>query len=303
MATAKRILLTIAAAILLLPTGCSSRKIPQKTNELVYGLAGVDAVQISYDEEAITFLESSTGDLIIQEYMTADESGYHAKTAEKNRTIYISEGGKPPGSMSFERYVLVYLPASYAGTLRVTGTSGTVDLSALTLQAPTLQIENTAGEIVFGSIRGKQAALSTTSGRIAGGSIQADNIDIVTTSGEVVCELLAGTVSYATTSGNLTVSAAVGSGHYEASNSGILDITYTGLTGDLILSGKNDDIMLTVPAGLAFSFEAQSKNGTVSTDFQERLEVEGEAVSGTVGASPAVSIKITTHDGNITVKR
>lgn len=119
--------------------------------------------------------------------------------------------------------------------------------------------------------------------------------------GSVICDRLAGKVEYTSTSGNADIKSAVGSGSYKANNSGSLDVEYTEVTGDLYFFNKNDDIDLTLPEDLSFEFEAETKNGSVSTTFQECITVDGRITRGAVGADPVVSVRLETNNGNIEV--
>lgn len=82
--------------------------------------------------------------------------------------------------------------------------------------------------------------------------------------GSVICDRLAGKVEYTSTSGNA-------------------------------------DIDLTLPEDLSFEFEAETKNGSVSTTFQECITVDGRITRGAVGADPVVSVRLETNNGNIEV--
>lgn len=60
---------------------------------------------------------------------------------------------------------------------------------------------------------------------------------------------------------------------------------------------------MTVPEKLEFEFAAVTKNGSVSTNFQECItEDEGNA-KGRVGSRPAVTAEVETKNGNIRVER
>ena len=68
-------------------------------------------------------------------------------------------------------------------------------------------------------------------------------------------------------------------------------------------SNKNGNIDLTLPQDLEFKFEATTKNGSVSTSFQERINIDGRTAYGTIGNKPAYTVKTETGNGNINVIR
>ncbi len=297
------------AACLALPiglsvlTGCSSGQSTQLENEITFSLDNVSEATISYDEEKVTFCESGNDELVIKEYMTKNKNSYHAKVDQSGDSIKISEGGKPLFKDGFYRYIEVYLPASYHENLTITTTDGDIDISRLELSLHALRIDSTAGTVQLNTVEAQSLYLSTTSGVLDVDNLNADTIRIATTSGNFFCEKLDGNVTYTTTSGNTDIKSAIGSGTYKANNSGELNVIYAEVTGDLSFYNKNDDIRVMLPADLEFEFEATTKNGSVSTTFQENISIDGRIATGTVGEHPTVTVKIETKNGNIEVKQ
>lgn len=301
----KKKLAACLTTILILPvlSGCSSGQALQMANEIHLSLDGISELTISYDEETVIFYESKSDDLTIKEYMTENNSSYYARVEESNGSIKISEGGKPLFRGDFSRYVEVYLPASYQENLTITTTNGNIDISELELSLNTLRMDSTAGTIKLNTVEAQSIYLSTTSGILDVAGLKAEEIRIDTTRGSLSCEELDGNVTYTTTSGNANIQSAIGSGTYKANNSGELNVVYSEVTGDLTFYNKNDSINLSLPADLEFEFEAATKNGTISTSFQEFVSVEGRTTSGTIGNCPTVTIKMETNNGNIEVQQ
>lgn len=281
--------------------GCSNSKSPQMANELRFSLEGISSMTISYDEEKITFFESDGDDLLIKEYMTENKSSYYAKVTERDDNIQISEGGKPFFKDSFSRYIEVYLPESYHENLTVTSTNGDIDFSGMSLDLSMLRVDNASGTVTLYNAAASDIHLSSTSGTLDLGNIQADQIRLETTSGSVICAELNGNVTYTSTSGDIDIKSAIGSGSYKANNSGKLNVVYSEVNGDLSFFNKNDSITLTLPENLEFEFEATTKNGSVSTNFQQDVTVNGQTTSGVVGDNPTVTVKVETNNGNIEV--
>lgn len=299
--TKHRALCIISILYLLVLGGCSNSKSSQMANELQFSLNEVSELTISYDEEKITFFEGDSDELVIKEYMTVNKRSYYAKVNELSDSIHISEGDKPFFKSGFSRYIEVYLPASYHQNLTITTTDGNIDLSNADLDLSMLRVDSTSGTVQLNSVIASSIHLSSTRGTLKLGSIQAEQIKLETTSGNVTCSELKGHVTYTSTSGNVDIKSAIGSGSYKANNSGKLNLTYTDVDGDLSFFNKNDTIDLTIPADLEFNFEATTKNGTISTTFQESITINGRTTSGTVGDNPVVTIKVETNNGDIQV--
>lgn len=291
----------LMAACLFTLSGCSHSTPAQAANELQFNLNGISDVTISYDEENVTFFQSENDELIIKEYMTENKSRYYADVKQDSGSIHVSEGGKPFFSSNFTRYIEVYLPQDYQNNLTVTTTDGNIDMSNIALNLNSLRIDSTAGTIQLDNANATVIHLSSTSGKLDLGNITGEQIKLDTTSGKVICEELNGIVTYTSTSGDIDVKSAIGSGSYWANNSGKLNVIYTEVTDDLSFFNKNDNIELTLPQDLEFEFEATTKNGAVSTSFQESIHIDGHTNRGTVGNTPAVTVKAETNNGNITV--
>ena len=291
----------LMAACLFTLSGCSPSTPAQVANELQFNLNGISDVTISYDEENVTFYQSENDALIIKEYMTENKSRYYADVKQDSGSIHVSEGGKPFLKSNFTRYIEVYLPQEYQANLTVTTTNGNIDMSDLALDLNSLRIDSTAGTVQLDDANASIVHLSSTSGELDLGNITGEQIRLDTTSGKVTCVELNGAVTYTSTSGDIVVKSAVGSGSYRSNNSGNLKVTYTEVTGDLSFFNKNGGIELTLPQDLEFEFEATTKNGSVSTSFQGSISIDGRTTRGTVGNTPTATVKTETNNGNITV--
>jgi len=106
-----------------------------------------------------------------------------------------------------------------------------------------------------------------------------NKLTVTTTNGSIFCRRPDGTVTCVSTHGNVTVESAVGAGCYSIQNSGILNVSYETVTGDLSFFNKNGAVKVTVPTGLAFKFKASVKNGTIVTDFQNSLTFSGRTAA------------------------
>lgn len=298
----KIILIGFVLVLGVLPlVGCFGANAPHMANELRFSLDKISDVMISYDEEKITFFESDSDELIIKEYMTENKSRYYAKVDQMNNSIHISEGKKPLFGDGFSRYVEVYLPATYQNFLKVTSTNGELSFSDIALDLSSIRIDCTSGNVVLDKAIATNIHISSTSGTLTLGHIEAGKIKLETTSGNVSCEQLNGNVTYITTSGTIDVKTAIGSGSYRANNSGAINVIYSEVSGNLSLFNKNDTIALTLPETLEFNFEAITKNGSVSTNFQQDVTVNARTTSGIVGNNPTVTVKVETNNGNIEV--
>lgn len=297
----KKITMMIAIVLFVFSlSACGSKGTNPHT--LTYEIDNIHDVVLSYDDEDITFFESPDDTLIIKEYMTEADSKYYAKVDIDQGYIHVSEGGKPLFG-SFSRHIEVYFPKTYTGSLTVTSTNGNVDFSEVDIEVTSLRIDCSSGKVRIRNAYADTINLSSTSGTLDIGHLEGKEVYISTTSGKVVCDEISGNVTYVSTSGDIEIESAVGAGSYKTENSGILDITYTDVAGDLYLYNKNGDVELTLPEDLSFRFEAVTKNGSVSTPFESVLSMKNDTVTGTVGGNPSITVKTETKNGNIKVEQ
>lgn len=300
----KSILLSIMLIITMFSlSACGKESSVKLVNEMVFSLEDISDLTISYDNENVSFFVNENENLVIKEYMSKDKKGYHAKVSQKKNSIQISEGGKPFFKSGFERYVEVYLPASYSSNLKITTTDGNIDMSDMELNMESIRVDTTCGTLKIDKAVAEEIYFSSTSGKLELGEITGDQIRIETTQGNVTCEKIDGKVTYTSTSGDAEFLSASGSGIYKANNSGTLSVIYDEVTGDLTFFNKNDNVQIRLPKDLEFEFEATTKNGKIDTNFQGDISVNGDSTCGTVGSNPIVKIKVETKNGNIEVSR
>lgn len=303
MTSIRKFLLSIVLLWGFLLAGCSGSKTPKMANEIQFSSKGISSITISYDDENINFYESDDERLIIKEYMTKKKRSYYAKVNQKDSSVHISEGSKPFLKQGFSRNIEVYLPVSYRENLKVSTTDGDIDFTGMNLDLAMFRVDCTSGTVVLDDVVASEVHLSSTDGTLKIGSVRADQIKMETTHGVIRCEKLVGNVIYTSTSGSVEVKSASGSGSYITSNSGKLDVVYPQVNGDLLFYNKNDNIALTLPENLEFEFEGTTKNGSVSTNFEQDMLVTGHITNGIVGANPNVTVKVETKNGNIEVRQ
>lgn len=292
----------ILLCVTFLISGCSGNE-GYEPNIQSFDLEEISDINISYDEEEVTFYESDNGQLVIKEYMTENRSRYYARIKEKRTSISITEGRKPFIQKGFSRFVEVYLPENYAGNLSVTTTSGDIDLSETKLNLEGMHAESTAGTLKISALSASSIYLFTTRGEMILGDIQGTQIQMESTSGKLSCEKISGRVSYCSKNGDAVFRSISGSGTFKTENSGKLEAHFKVVEGDLDFYNKNDKIEVTLPQVLSFEFRAELKNGSLDTTFQENLERTGNTYKGVVGKQPAVAVKAKTNNGKIQVKQ
>ena len=124
---------------------------------------------------------------------------------------------------------------------------------------------------------------------------------IDTTNADTNLDHITGAITYKSKGGNLTMSVVSGSGSFQATGDGNLELAFMEVTGDLSVFAKNGRIALTLPQDLNFAFSATTKDGNIQTPFLESLSFSGQKAGGTIGGRADVKIGLETKNGDIEV--
>lgn len=109
-------------------------------------------------------------------------------------------------------------------------------------------------------------------------------------------------VNYESTNGNLTGSGLSGSGNFNVSANGNLNLAYSRINEHLSAYTKNGEIKLAIPSGLDFNFCAKTKNGEIKTNFSKKISGSEHALQGIIGDNPNVLVNLETKNGNMDIE-
>lgn len=294
-------------------------------NTQTVSLEGINALSLSYGHGDVVLRESSSGDLVLREYMNRDKARYYAELARTAGELRI-RGGRRPWFFGFlfRSRVEIYLPPSFHENLRIANSSGslsgeanlrdykTIDISVGSgsvtlnrLSAGTVSIRVASGGLNAAGIGGN-SYVSVSSGRLEIGELAGGEHRIKVSSGRTRIKALEGAAAVEISSGDLTVeknrgridldisSGSVrlgdfsGEGNFELS-SGHLELDVRELTGDLRFRLSSGDVDMNIPAGLFFNLDAQTRSGTVQVNEgrAETLRVSGNSsVLRPIGPAP-----------------
>ena len=302
-----------------------------------FDITGVGEIRISTGQDTVTFLPGNPGKLVIREYMNRNNPSYYAKIKNRGGKINIQEGGRPLIRSGFVRRMEVYLPPEYNGFVSADTSSGSAEIQILppdlsgfearttsgtisfhTIHADTVRLATTSGTVTGNSVSGNGAITNTsgtikintwsaedgvtiksTSGGIELGAVKANRINIETVSARMECGTLAGNISYRSTSGSLSIETASGSGSFEHSAAGDLHLSYTSVTGNISVFNKNGTIFFEIPGHYAGTFEAETREGTITTNFMDRLSGSVKKLSGVINRPGGSVISLETRNGHI----
>lgn len=289
-------LLVGAMLLMVTLTSCGGKQEMKLVNEQNFTPSQVSSIRLDYDNDDITLLESATADIVLKEYMDIDKSAYYAKIENRNGELSINEGQRPSGNR-LDCYVELYLPAGYEADISVHTTESTLK-TKVSHNLAALRAETTHGTLEIAGIKAQTVSVSSANGAVNLSNVEADTISFNTTNAVVTTDNVHGVIQYTTSNGKLILTAAYGSGSFEATSDGTLDIAFAEITGDINASAKNSDIHFTAPKDAAFHFIASSRNGSIDAGYNG-VAVSGDQAAGDVGDNPQFTVELEARNGNV----
>ncbi|SNT04444.1 Putative adhesin [Anaerovirgula multivorans] len=283
-------------------SGCGAQKATALVNTLTFDTGDFESLRLDYDADDIHVLESDSAKVILKEYMNEDKKSYYARTSTQNGELLITEGDRPRRS-SFESYIEIYIPQDYTDSLSLHSTSGTINLGIALNLSGDFSVDTTSGVIEVSNTKASTVKATSTKGSLSFKNIDADEINIKTTNATTSMNQINGAINYQSKGGKLTASGLSGSGSFNASGEGSIDISFDDVTSDISAYAKNGTLMVTLPSGLDFKFSATTKEGSIDTSFADQLAITDNTAAGTIGASPEIAVELETRNGDIKVTR
>lgn len=299
----KFILFTCVVFLLMgILSGCRGQKAIVLVNTLTFDTGDFQSLRLDYDADDIHVLESDNDKVIVKEYMNENKKSYYARTSTQNGELLITEGERPRRS-SFESYIELYIPQNYTDSLSLHSTSGTINSEIALNLSGSFSLDTTSGVIEVSNTKASTIKATSTNGSLSFESIESDEINIQTTNATTSMNQISGAVSYQSKGGKLTAFDLSGSGSFNASGDGSIDISFTDVTGDISAYSKNGTLTVTLPSGLDFKFSATTKEGSIKPSFADQLTITDNTAAGTVGASPDITVELETRNGDIKITR
>ena len=283
-------------------SGCGEQKATTLVNTLTFDAGAFESLQLDYDADDIHVLESDNTKVILKEYMNEDKKSYYAKTSTHNGDLLITEGARPRRS-SFESYIEIYIPQDYTDSLSLHSTSGTIRSEIALNLSGGFCVDTTSGKMEISNTKASNIKATSTNGSLDFENIDADEITIQTTNATTSMKQINGTVNYQSKGGKLTASDLSGSGSFNASGEGSIEILFANVTSNIFAYSKNGTITITLPRGLDFIFSATTKEGSIDTSFADQLATADNTAAGTVGTAPEITVELETRNGDIKAVR
>lgn len=283
-------------------SGCQEQKATSLVNTLTFDTEDFESLRLDYDADDLQLLESDSNKVIVKEYMNENKKSYYARTYKQNDELVITEGRRPRRS-SFKSYIELYIPKDYTGSLSLHSTRGTIKSEIALNLSGEFSVDTTSGRMIISNTKAAKIGAASTNGSLSFDNIAADEISLKTTNAATSLKEVTGVIDYQSKGGKLTAVKLQGSGSFNASGEGSIDLSFTAVTHDIFAYSKNGTLTVTLPKELAFKFSATTKEGSIDTTFSDQLIMTENTFAGAVGTSPAITIELKTRNGAIKAVR
>ena len=284
--------------LMVILSGCGGQKATALVNTLTFDTGDFESLRLDFDADDIHVLESDNAKVILKEYMNEDKKSYYARASTLNGELLITEGDRPRRS-SFESYIEIYIPQDYTDSLSLHSTSGTINTEIALNLSGDFSVDTTSGVVEVSNTKASNVKATSTNGSLSFENITADEINIQTTNATTSMSQAIGAIKYQAKGGKLTASDLSGSGSFNASGEGSIDISFAEVTSNISAYSKNGSLTVMLPSKLDFKFSATTKEGSIDTSFADQLAMTDNNATGTVGASPEITVVLETRNGDI----
>ncbi len=269
-----------------------------------YSLEGITGLTLEYSSDDVFFYESDTQELILKEYMSIEpKEDELTQVKQSGSLLQLRSGERMRRNWLFNHYngyVEVYLPSSYAGSLSVGTSSGSISSD------PALRLEHceataSSGDISFKEVVAPQITASTSSGSIRFDKAEGSR-SFTSSSGDIMVLCGDGDSSFSSTSGSIIIKENTGRLSAGASSG---DISITKVFGDKEIETTSGVITISDCTGF---LRASSSSGNISCSNQTGAG-SFETTSGSVivdwagGVSPLdMDISADTSSGDVSFR-
>ena len=253
-------------------------------NVLTLDISSVKTLQIGYQAETLFLHKANDDKLTIKEYINGlSGTEYYAKVTANRFKTTIRYGRRE--AVNPATCIEIFLPDSYKGELLLSSQYGNIMTDA-DWDVERFVAETTEGSISLNTIVAPRIRLVSSISLIHIAKAQGFT-DIHSVSGMIIADNIEGGAKLATSSSSIQA-------------------TFTSLNNIVECETLNGDIQLILPENNGMKIDGISKRGKIFSDI-EGLSIKEKPgkiqnITGILGQKPFQNIRISTINGNITLK-
>ena len=206
------------------------------------------------------------------------------KTKTSGDTLYIMAKGDNLNSYSVYSSDLkfnIYIPMDFKDNIKITTSSGDINVSKLELS--NLKLDASSGDIEIYDLSVDNLSIGTSSGEQIVKNVKSKNSNFLASSGDIEIYSFIGDTNVTTSSGEI-------------------NMDYEKFNNNIDAAASSGDITIKLPSNSEFNLNANTSSGEIESSFP--ITVTGKqknSLSGKVGNS-VNAINITTSSGDISIK-
>jgi len=301
-------------------------------NTQSFAIDEINELDINYRDAAVKLGPANADQIVVNEYMSRDNSRYYLRAARHGKLLAIKQGERPR-LWPLHARTEIFLPASLAGKVLVHAGNGSLEISDLRAD---LAIEAHA---MNGSVRAFDDHLKQLKMRSTNGSVRLDqvtaatdlfskngsvtvregagdvriessngavrlydhvgNADVQSHNGAIKLDGVTGQLHAATANGAIRGKNVNGGGIFSTGN-GSVNLQLTGLTSDVSVDSGSGSATLQMPLLTAYQFDAKNWSASVKVPEGAQLSLNDHHHKiGTVGGDAEHRVTVQASSGSI----
>ena len=301
-------------------------------NTQSFAIEDINELDINYRDAAIKLGPANADQIVVNEYMSRDNSRYYLRAARHGNLLVIKQGDRPR-LWPLHARTEIFLPVSLAGKVLVHAGNGSLEISDLRADLA-VDAHATNGSVRAFDDHLKQLKMHSTNGSVrldqvtaatdlfskngsvtvreGAGDVRVEssngavriadhvgNADLRNHNGAIKLDGVTGQVHAATANGAIRGRNVNGGGIFSTGN-GSVNLQLTGLTSDVSVESGSGSATLQMPLLTDYQFDAKNWSASVKVPEEAKLSLADDHHKiGTVGENAEHRVTIQASSGSI----
>lgn len=263
---------------------------------------GIDAISVRVSSTDIEFRPSEDDEWrVVYKGPDSETKDPLIKASVESGSITIKQRNQfMPMFFGVSRFVIVYVPNSFSGSVSFHCSSGDLDLTD-DFNFSDFEYKVSSGDMTCKTLSASKLSIITTSGDIVCDTVSSPQYFIRTTSGDIDIGALTGDGSVEVTSGRIQIDGYTGSGSLTTS-SGDINLGLLEVRGDISIRVTSGNVDVSVPEQIGLRLDLSVTSGDIDTDIVlNDTQVSNNETKGTIGDDPENLLQVKTTSGDIRI--
>jgi lia operon protein LiaG len=250
-------------------------------------LSGIKDIKVNVSSASINIIPTNDADLkahLNGSITSSSSSNFELECYNSGSTLYVNVNNKTKINFGFFSSSLrldVYIPSNYTNDLKLSSSSGSINVKDLKLTA--LQCTASSGSTTIDNVTADSFDYSSSSGSLNANNLNTKNSKLSSSSGSKNLRGFTGDLK-------------------SSSSSGSTRVEYSSFDNNIDITASSGGIEVTLPETATFYLDCSASSGSIKSDFPVTVSGSSEKhqLKGTVG-SDKNKVKIHTSSGSIRI--